>query len=142
MLIVSPNSTCGIYMENYMDGEAGMPDAITYGHIFCRGCPDRIQPQCPICRRKFDKQLQWSRRTNRIARHASNTMIQLRTVVRCLSGVAATLYKNKLPVGCVLLLTCLVTRKVTIFPSRSLALSSFENWESMLRERLEAVFAP
>ncbi|KAF8554271.1 hypothetical protein OG21DRAFT_1111940 [Imleria badia] len=55
MLIVSPNSTCDVCMESYMDG-ASMPHAIACGHIFCRACLDSMRPQCPICRDQFSPQ--------------------------------------------------------------------------------------
>ncbi|KAI9463442.1 hypothetical protein HD554DRAFT_1312232 [Boletus coccyginus] len=51
MLIVGPNSTCDVCMENYMD-RVGIPHAITCGHIFCRACLDSVR-QCPLCRNEF-----------------------------------------------------------------------------------------
>ncbi|KAF8127529.1 hypothetical protein EV363DRAFT_1079193, partial [Boletus edulis] len=62
MLTVCPDLTCDICLECYTEA-AGMPHAIPCGHIFCRGCLNRmylesqedslIAPRCPICHREF-----------------------------------------------------------------------------------------
>lgn len=75
MLVVHPNSTCDVCLDNYASG-AQSPHAITCGHIFCGGhvpfilssslhlftervirCIDTLsksKPICPLCRTRFE----------------------------------------------------------------------------------------
>ncbi|KAF8554265.1 hypothetical protein OG21DRAFT_1111499 [Imleria badia] len=78
MLIVDPNSTCDVCMENYMDG-AHMPYAITCGHIFCRACLDSMQTQCPLCRDRFSR---WDIRELRVDSGAPSSSRRRRRSIR------------------------------------------------------------
>lgn len=73
MLVVHPNSTCDVCLDNYASGSQS-PHAITCGHIFCGGCVLIIssssphlftdhdiscidtlsKPICPLCRTRFE----------------------------------------------------------------------------------------
>jgi hypothetical protein len=75
MLVVHPNSTCDVCLENYSSG-AQSPHTITCGHVFCHGyvvyfvirhhplkrpppysCIDSLpKPICPLCRTRFESE--------------------------------------------------------------------------------------
>jgi len=54
MLVVHPNSTCDVCLDNYASG-AHSPHSIPCGHVFCHGCLDSLPKLiCPLCRTEFD----------------------------------------------------------------------------------------